>query len=130
MNLNTSQPPKVDYTKRSYYVAIFGLIGMFIGLVLGYLAWQYPKTPGLELQELVSRQEAATPTPTATPINPTPASAIIQPKDSIKSGTPPTQVDAEDDGPCILVDEEGNPELDDNGDEIWVDCDDPTDLEL
>ncbi len=83
----------------------------------------------MELQKLVSRQEAATPTPTSTPINPNPSPSATNPKNSIKRATPPTQIGAVDDGLCMLVDDEGNPELDDNGDEIWVECDDTTDSE-
>lgn len=127
MDSKTSQPPRIDYTQRAYYVAIVTVIGTFIGLVIGYFAWQYPKAPSVELQKLVSRQEAATPTPT--PINPNPSPSATNPKNSIKRATPPTQIDAEDDGLCLLVDEEGNTQLDDNGDEIWVECDDPTDSE-
>jgi len=129
MESKTSQSPKANYTKRGYYVAIITLIGTFIGLVIGYFAWQYPKAPSVELQKLVSRQEAATPTPTSTPINPNPSPSATKPNRSIKRATPPAQIDGEDDGLCLLVDEEGNKQLDDNGDEIWVDCDESTDSE-
>jgi hypothetical protein len=120
-----SQRPQVDYTRRSYYVAIISVIVAIViavfSIAASYHIAQQSSKPTAEDRKLVSQQEAM-PSPVSTPV-PTPASVasspLVSPSPSPKveakqrkprKSSPPREEVVE--GPCYIEGKGGQEEVD------------------
>src|SRR5258707_1942503 len=108
MSRNASQPQNFKYDKWTFFTQVLATLGTLGCFLIAYLAWQYVK-PIIIIRELniPSQQTTVTPSPSVSP-TPTPITPKKQPARTNRSSTP-------DDLYCGVVDEAGNPVLDEDG---------------
>ena len=117
MSRNASQPQNFKYDKWTFFTQVLATLGTLGSLLIAYLAWQYVKPIVIiREQNIPSQQTVVTPSPSVSP-TPTPIAPQKQPGRTNRTA-------AGDDLYCGVVDEEGNPVLDENGEQELVRCSD------
>ncbi len=124
MSRNASQPQNFKYDKWTFFTQVLAMLAALGSLLIAYLAWQYVNPVVIIREQNTPQQTAVTPSPTVSP-TPTPIASPApkkQPAGTNRSSAP-------DDLYCGVVDEDGNPVLDEDGEQELVRCSDGKPLE-
>ena len=115
MSRNASQPQNFKYDKWTFFTQVLAMLGTLGCLLIAYLAWRYVNPVVIIREQYIpSQQTTVTPSPSVSP-TPTP----------VTSPTPKKQrTNRSSDLYCGVVDEAGNPVLDEDGEQELVRCSD------
>ena len=120
MSRNASQPQNFKYDKWTFFTQVLAMLGTLGCLLIAYLAWRYVNPIIIIREQSISSQQATvTPSPSVSP-TPTPTASPAPEKQPARTN----RSSAPDDLYCGVVDEAGNPVLDEDGNQELVRCSD------